>query len=39
MEDNGNSSDNNDTNDTSGFRLLFTLIAIAVFLTWKRKKE
>jgi sarcinarray family protein len=38
-EDNDNSSGNNDTNDTPGFGLLFTLIAIAVFLTWKRKKE
>ena len=38
-EDNGNSSGNNDTNDTPGFELLFALIAIAVFLTWKRKKE
>ncbi len=38
-EDNGNSSGNNDTNDTPGFGLLFTLIAIAVFLTWKRRNE
>jgi len=38
-EDNSDSSGNNDTNDTPGFELLFALIAIAVFLTWKRKKE
>ena len=38
-EDNGNSSDNNDTNDAPGFELLFALITIAVFLTWKRKRN
>ncbi len=38
-EDNGNSSGNNDTNGTPGFELLFAMVAIAVFLTWKRKKE
>ena len=38
-EDNGNSSGNNDTNGTPGFELFFALIAIAVFLTWKRKNE
>ncbi len=39
-EDNGDSNDSsNGTNGTPGFELLFTLIAIAVFLTWKRKNE
>jgi len=38
-EDTDTSNDNNDTNDAPGFELLFGLITIAVFLTWKRKKN